>query len=85
MITSIGHLVNVVTVTNIGDKPVPVPFPSVCSLTMLYLGVNWLGLYTKVVAQVALALENACVWVPLVGTWVIFTEKVQIPFHTGFS
>ena len=65
-------------VTNIGANPVPVPFSSIISLTMIYLGVNWLGLYTKVVAKVVLALENACAWVPLA----VLTKKVQIPFHT---
>ena len=37
-----------VLVTNIGANPVPVPLSSIISLTMIYLGVNWLGLYTKV-------------------------------------
>ena len=57
--TSLGHLLNLVIVNNIGSNPVP----SICSLTMLYLGVNWLGLYTKVGNQVALALRNASAWV----------------------
>ena len=58
-LTSLGHLLNLVIVNNIGSNPVP----SICSLTMLYLGVNWLGLYTKVGNQVALALRNASAWV----------------------
>ena len=78
--TSLGHLVNVVIVTNIGENPIPVSLSSICSLTMLYLGVNWLGLYTKVAVQVAQALQNPCTWVPPV-VFEIFYGGTQVPLH----
>ena len=51
IITSLTHIfcISVVTLTDMSNQPIS--YSSVSSLLVMYLGVNWLGLYTKYLTE----------------------------------
>ena len=49
IITSVTHILSIFIVTLTGKQPLS--YCSVVSLLMMYLGVNWLGLYTKYLTE----------------------------------
>ena len=51
IITSLTHIfcISVVTLTDMSNQPIS--YSSVSSLFVMYLGVNWLGLYTKYLTE----------------------------------